>query len=143
MFIFNQGREPLNKFMTTVLAQIIFGGIALLLLYKSTVLPVSIRSVTFYVFTTFMWIAFFLWIKNTYHSFVNDFNSYMYPRVKGIEFLEFESNEPITFKEIWNCNKKLALEYFLVMLLIIGILIFIFFGSGISAVQIAEGIHLK
>ncbi|AUM26165.1 hypothetical protein [Acinetobacter pittii] len=143
MFIFNQGREPFNKFMTTVLTQIIFGGIALLLLYKSTVLPIAIKTSTFYLFTAFIWIAFFLWIKNTYHSFINDFKSYLYPRVKGIQFLEFDSNEPITFKEIWNSNKKLAMEYFLIIGLIIGILIFIFFGSGISAVQIAETIHLK
>ncbi|OUC59089.1 hypothetical protein [Acinetobacter seifertii] len=143
MFIFNQGREPFNKFMTTVLTQIIFGGIALLLLYKSTVLPIAIKTSTFYLFTAFIWIAFFLWIKNTYRSFINDFKSYLYPRVKGVQFLEFDSNEPITFKEIWNSNKKLAMEYFLIIGLIIGILIFIFFGSGISAVQIAETIHLK
>ncbi|MCH7308366.1 hypothetical protein MMO38_09480 [Acinetobacter sp. NIPH 1852] len=143
MFIFEEGREAYNKIMTTILAQIIFGGIAFLFLYKSNVLKLAVDHIPFYIFTIFLWVAFALWIVNAYIEFNNSYNRYLYPKVKGVQFLEFSKNEAIKFSEIWKRDKKLAIEYFLFQVLVIGILMFICFGSILSSVQIANGANIS
>ena len=143
MFIFEEGREAYNKIMTTILAQIIFGGIAFLFLYKSNVLKLAVNHIPFYIFTIFLWFAFALWIVNAYIEFNNSYKRYLYPKVKGTQFLEFSKNEAIKFSEIWKRDKKLAIEYILIQVLVIGILMFICFGSILSAVQIAEGAKIQ
>lgn len=143
MFIFEEGREAYNKIMTTILAQIIFGGIAFLFLYKSNVLKLAVNHIPFYIFTIFLWFAFALWIVNAYIEFNNSYKRYLYPKVKGVQFLEFSKNEAIKFSEIWKRNKKLAIEYSLFQVLVIGILMFICFGSILSAVQIANSANIS
>lgn len=143
MFIFNEGREAYNKIMTTILAQIIFGGIAILFLYKSNVLKLAVNHIPFYIFTIFLWLALVLWIVNAYIEFNNSYKCYLYPKVKGAQFLEFSKNGAIKFSEIWKRDKKLAIEYILIQALVVGILMFICFGSILSAVQIAEGAKIQ
>lgn len=143
MFIFEEGREAYNKFMTTILTQTIFGGIAFLLLYKSNVLKLAFNHVPFYIFTVFIWVAFAFWIVNAYIEFNNSYTCYLYPKVKGVQFLEFSRNEAIKISEIWKRDKKLAIEYFLFQVLVIGILMFACFGSILSAVQIANGTNIS
>ncbi|ENU91616.1 hypothetical protein F971_02708 [Acinetobacter vivianii] len=143
MFIFEEGREAYNKIMTTILAQIIFGGIAFLFLYKSNVLKLAVNYIPFYIFTIFLWFAFALWIVNAYIEFNNSYKRYLYPKVKSTQFLEFSKNEAIKFSEIWKRDKKLAIEYILIQVLVVGILMFICFGSILSAVQIAEGAKIQ
>ncbi|HCK7400320.1 TPA: hypothetical protein N0X38_002582 [Acinetobacter baumannii] len=143
MFIFDEGREAFNKVMTTILSQIIFGGIALLFLYKSAVLESSWNIVSFYIFTIFLWIALILWVAIAYIEFNNSYKCYLYPRVRGIKFVENIKNKTITIQEIWKRDRKLAFEYLLIQVLIIGILLFICIGSVISAVDIGEGANIR
>jgi len=143
MFIFDEGREAFNKVMTTILSQIIFGGIALLFLYKSAVLESSWNIVSFYIFTIFLWIALILWVAIAYIEFNNSYKCYLYPRVIGIKFVENIKNKTITIQEIWKRDRKLAFEYLLIQVLIIGILLFICIGSVISAVDIGEGANIR
>lgn len=143
MFIFDEGREAFNKVMTTILSQIIFGGIAFLFLYKSAVLESSWNIVSFYIFTIFLWFALILWVANAYIEFNNSYKCYLYPRVRGIKFVENIKNKTITIQEIWKRDRKLAYEYLLIQILIIGILLFICIGSVISAVDISEGANIR
>lgn len=139
MFILNEGRDAFNKFMATVLAQIVYGGIALLVLYRATQLPLEFKTFVFYIFMIFLWLLFALWIISGYKDFMDTFQNFLKLKFPNIS----KAANKLTVRDIWNEDRKMAFEYGLNIILLIGVLVFVFFGSSLSAIQIAETIKLK
>lgn len=139
MFILNEGREAFNKFMTTVLTQIIYGGISLLVLYRATKLPVEFKTVVFYSFTFFLLALFAFWIISTYKEFIGSYQFYLKSKLPNLDI----ATHKLMVRDIWNEDRRLALEYTCIIILTIGVLVFVLFGSGLSAAQIAETIKMK
>ena len=139
MFILGEGRDAFNKFMTTVLAQILFGGISLLVLYRAVQLPIEFRTFVFYGFTSFLWALFALWIVCSYKDFVGAFQNYIKSKLPTV----VKTSDKIMVMDIWDIDRKIAIEYCFIITLTIGVLVFVFFGSALSAVQIAESIKMK
>lgn len=139
MFILSEGREAFNKFMTTVLTQIIYGGISLLTLYRATKLPVEFKTVVFYSFTFFLWALFAFWIISTYKEFIGTYQFHLKSKLPNLD----KATDKLMVSDIWSADRKLAFEYLCIIILTIGVLIFVFFGSGLTAVQIAESIKMK
>lgn len=139
MFILKEGRDAFNKFMTTVLAQIVFGGIALLVLYRATQLPLEFRTFVFYIFLIFLWISFALWIICGYKDFMEEFQKFIKLKLPNMN----KAADKLTVMDLWSVDKKMAFEYCFIIILAIGMLTFLFFGSGLSAAQIAETIKMK
>lgn len=138
-FLFNQGRESFNRFMTTVLAQIVFGGIALLVLYRATLLPIEFESFVFYAFLILLWLLFGLWVISSCKDFIESFQLYLKNELPALS----KEACKLMVRDVWREDRKKAIEYSFIIILIIGILIFLFFGTGISAVQIAESIKME
>ncbi|QIC69790.1 hypothetical protein [Acinetobacter indicus] len=139
MFILNEGRDAFNKFMTTALAQIVYGGIAILVLYRATQLPLEFNTLVFYIFLILLWTLFALWIVSGYKDFIFSFQSFLKLRFPNIN----KAAKDLTVMDIWSEDRKIAFEYGLNIVLLIGLLIFVFFGSYLSAMQIAETIKLQ
>lgn len=136
MFIFNQGRDPFNKFMTSVLTQNILGGIALIVLYRSTTLAFSFNTLVFYGFTLFIWSLMAAWLYSIFKEFVLIYLDYLSVR------LQLNEGTP-KFKQVWKHDTKLAIDYLITMILIVGMGVIIFFWSMLSAIQLAETIQLR
>ena len=139
MFILNEGRDVFNKFMTTVLTQIVYGGIAILVLYRATQLPLEFKTFVFYIFMIFLWLLFAFWVICGYKDFVGAFQNFLKLKFPNIS----KAADQLTIRDIWSVDRKIACEYGLIIILAIGVLVFEFFGSSLSAVQIAETIKLK
>lgn len=102
MFILGEGRDAFNKFMTTVLSQILFGGISLLVLYRAVQLPIEFRTFVFYGFTSFLWALFALWIVCSYKDFVGAFQNYIKSKLPTV----VKTSDKIMVMDIWDIKSE-------------------------------------
>lgn len=144
-----EGQEAFSVFMSTLLTQIGLGSITLLLLYRASHLSAMTGDgIIFWIFTISIATYFIYWCFCSFMQFIRPLSNDLDSRIEqlGIElndndsFKQFVINIYRRVKLAWHYDRTIFWQVVRLFLALEIPAIFLFFASGLGAVQLATAL---